>query len=922
MHRRSFASALAAALLATLPHVAAASPSVAFFYGAQPPWDELAAFDAVVVEPAHVPAARAQAGPRTELFAYVSVGEIEKTRPYLAELPAAWRLGDNAPWESVVVDQSQPEWPAWLVERVVRPLWAAGYRGFFLDTLDSYQLHAKTDAARRAQEAGLVRAIRAIRAAFPEAKLFFNRGFEVLPELNREVWAVAAESLFRGWDQANRAYREVPQADREWLLGQLERVRSEYRLPVVAIDYVPPGERVLARETAERIRALGIVPWVTNPALDMLGVGAVEVVPRRVLMLWNRAEPDETLMENRILRIAAMPLEHLGLVPAYYEVNEDPLPAHVLAGRYAGVVTWFAADRVTRGAEFGALLARAVAEGVPVAMLGDLPVSADDAARLFGLRVASGPIGGRGVRVLARDAAVGFEVPAQPDTREFQPVAAPGADVLLRLADERGRTMDAVAIARWGGYALSPNDVLLLPGDRGARWVVDPFAFFKRALALPVFPVPDVTTENGRRLLLVHMDGDGFANRAELPGAPLASEVMLKEVLARFRVPTTVSVIEGEVSPKGLYGELAPAMEAIARRMFALPHVEIASHSWSHPFRWRRVEGADPDAAGQYALALPGYGFDLEREVKGSVEYIDRVLAPPGKKTAVFLWTGDTDPSAAVVEYVDGLGLVNMNGGDTWITRAEPSLTLVAPRGIPKGASYQVFAPNQNENVYTGNWTGPFYGFERVIETFELTESPRRLKPVNIYFHTYAASKRASLAALQKVFRWAQAQPLNPVFASRYARIVLDANRAAVARTPEGWLVRTRGEARTVRVPASAGYPALAGAAGVAGYARANGDHYIHLAGAEARFALAPEPPAGPYLASANGHITAWARDADGFTLELVAAVAPSLTLRDGARCAVRSRGRAVPARPAAAGLTDFAVSGDGGATVTVRCRA
>ena len=32
-----------------------------------------------------------------------------------------------------------------------------------------------------------------------------------------------------------------------------------------------------------------------------------------------------------------------------------------------------------------------------------------------------------------------------------------------------------------------------------------------------------------------------------------------------------------------------------------------------------------------------------------------------------------------------------------------------------KGDWFQVYAPMQNENVYTNNWTGPFYGFERVI---------------------------------------------------------------------------------------------------------------------------------------------------------------------------------------------------------------
>ena len=54
-------------------------------------------------------------------------------------------------------------------------------------------------------------------------------------------------------------------ADREWILTQLRKCQTEYKLPVIAVDYVPPNNRALARETAKKIRALGIIPWVTTP---------------------------------------------------------------------------------------------------------------------------------------------------------------------------------------------------------------------------------------------------------------------------------------------------------------------------------------------------------------------------------------------------------------------------------------------------------------------------------------------------------------------------------------------------------------------------------------------------------------------------------------------------------------------------------
>lgn len=112
-------------------------PSVALHYGADAPLAAMKAFDIAVVEPDHGfdPAAYRGQG-RSELFAYVSVGEVHPTRPYAARIPEAWRIGRNQAWKSVVIDQAQPAWPAFFAEQVIAPLWARGYRGFFLDTLD------------------------------------------------------------------------------------------------------------------------------------------------------------------------------------------------------------------------------------------------------------------------------------------------------------------------------------------------------------------------------------------------------------------------------------------------------------------------------------------------------------------------------------------------------------------------------------------------------------------------------------------------------------------------------------------------------------------------------------------------------------------------------------------------------------------
>lgn len=77
-----------------------------------------------------------------------------------------------------------------------------------------------------------------------------------------------------------------------------------------------------------------------------------------------------------------------------------------------------------------------------------------------------------------------------------------------------------------------------------------------------------------------------------------------------------ISVIEAELSPKGLYPQFSAQAESVAREIFSAPHVEMASHSYSHPFNWRKASaGSDGEA---YNLRLPGYQFDLQREIDPS----------------------------------------------------------------------------------------------------------------------------------------------------------------------------------------------------------------------------------------------------------------------------------------------------------------
>jgi uncharacterized protein (TIGR01370 family) len=265
---------LALALVFGSAMAQAQPPSTAFFYGAPVPVEQLSRYKRVVVEADNLGSPARLAARGATVFAYVSVGEAEGWRASTRALDDSLFDGANSAWGSRVADLTHPGWTTFLLETRMAGLWKQGYRGFFLDTLDSYQLTAKDAAARLRQERALVALIEAIHQRFPGVQLLLNRGFEVLPKVSGLVVGVAAESLFQSWDPKAGAYTVVDEPSREWLLARLREVQR-FGLPVTVIDYVASKDRALARATARRITDAGFAAWVATPQLDTI----VDITP-------------------------------------------------------------------------------------------------------------------------------------------------------------------------------------------------------------------------------------------------------------------------------------------------------------------------------------------------------------------------------------------------------------------------------------------------------------------------------------------------------------------------------------------------------------------------------------------------------------------------------------------------------------------
>lgn len=597
--------------------------------------------------------------------------------------------------------------------------------------------------------------------------------------------------------------------------------------------------------------------------------------PRKILALYQKSRiPGEfkDVYYHQLHQHAELPLNHLGLQLEWVDADK-PLPADFSGAR--GVITWFTEPRSFENpAPVCSWLSRAMSAGLKVAVLNELGLysgSSGDklvpqcaqALRELGIQArGQTPVDAMTTAVVKQDPIAAFERKPDPSERGTVPLVQllPGATAHLRLSLDGAPLpfVEPVAVTPRGGIALYPFALYWTEEEpKQYAWIVDPFAFFEEVFALRGLPRPDPTTLSGRRVFFSHVDGDGFFNMSELDRRKTSGEIFLRELVEPMAdSPFTLSLIAGYYDLT-LYNDAASL--ALSRRLLTRANVEPASHAYSHPLIWRTMKPA---------LVIPRYTPESRREVVGSTEQLDRLFMPRGKKIDLFLWTGDCLPSEDDVRYAREAGLLQMNGGGGRYDKRHPSVAYLLPLSRQVGRERQIYAPEQNENEYTNLWNGPYYGYRDVLDTFERTGAPRRLKPVDVYVHYYSAEKYASLGALKGAYAWARSQPLVPVFASRYAKAAGAFFGMKISRRgPRRFLLEGGRALRTVRFDREKGAPDLAQSSGVLGWRREGEALYVALDDSDRReLVLADAEKPGVRLEQASFEVEDWKPAAGGVT--------------------------------------------------------
>lgn len=623
----------------------------------------------------------------------------------------------------------------------------------------------------------------------------------------------------------------------------------------------------------------------TGPPTPLVG----ELVPDTVVMLVGQAIEDlEAPVQDPARDLLAMPLNHLGLRLVRYDITGDAPPPDVDPARVAAVGTWFESEQQLPAWTWPWLERQA--ERVRTLHFGSLvPLARGDGGdrlrrhlRHFGLGYDDVQIADPArieVDFVRRDA-VPFESQPVYERLHYGPWNQDERNRIWLATRDLNRPRHQrtpVVTGPWGGIALQPWFVRSggTAGDR--RFYVDPFAFLGEALQREQLPAPDPSVRFGRRLFVLHVDGDGFESVSTVGEGHSCGEVFRDRIVDRWQVPMTISFIVASLTDRIDPPAPTPQM-LLARDILSRPWVEPASHSVLHPLDWRRqlTPRSLPRSVVWYP-ALTGYEHGMVAEVRDSIAFVDRWLVPPDKRCAVMLWSGAANPTAAALAAARGAGCWNLNGGLFRWDELHDSVGYVTAWGAAIGDEFQVFAGAPNENVFPGYFTTMPGSFRHVDTTIENTGKRRILKPANVYVHFYSAEHPARLAALESLLeRWLDREEVFPANASTYAAAADDCLRGCtIARTANGFAFAGFSHCRTVRFDAPIAAVDWARCRGIAGLRHVGDRTFVHLTAERAELAFVAAgtvAPGQPFVEQADCEVQDVALVAGGLRCSLAAA--------------------------------------------------
>lgn len=244
----------------------------AAYYADKLPLSTFDPYDLVVFDEHEHPQLKPLADRGKTLLGYLSLGEVEKIRPYFRAIKAQnLLLDENKNWPgSYLVDVRNKYWAKRVVEELIPQLLHKGFHGVFIDTLDNpIELERRDPEKFKGMRDASITLVKAIRYHYPQIPIMVNRAFEILPELGEYITMVLGESLYSSYDFATKKYQKVSENDYRDLVSRLQNFKKSFpKVRVMSLDYWNPEESDEIKKIYNIQRANGFEPFVSVVKLD------------------------------------------------------------------------------------------------------------------------------------------------------------------------------------------------------------------------------------------------------------------------------------------------------------------------------------------------------------------------------------------------------------------------------------------------------------------------------------------------------------------------------------------------------------------------------------------------------------------------------------------------------------------------------
>lgn len=244
------------------------------YYSDKAPVEDLLPYRVIVLDSAYHPPLERLKDRGRIVLGYISIGEVEKHRPWFDEVRRWGILSEENPnWPgSYYVDVRDKRWVKMVVERLVPDLLRKGFDGVFLDTLDNPPHLERTDPKRWA---GMTKAsaklVKAIRHNWPKARIMLNRAYELLPDTAPVLDYALGESVYTTWNfTLERAELQPDESYRFQVQALQEAQKRNPALSVMTLDYWDMNDVKMVRDIYALQRANGFSPYVSVVSLDRI----------------------------------------------------------------------------------------------------------------------------------------------------------------------------------------------------------------------------------------------------------------------------------------------------------------------------------------------------------------------------------------------------------------------------------------------------------------------------------------------------------------------------------------------------------------------------------------------------------------------------------------------------------------------------